>query len=131
MSISPCRTTLKRTDRALKRPHSPEPVETPTDHSSKRVKTTPSAPVVQESPTPAVAARAEAKKEKERRREKERIQREEEFKAKYSRAFPNWVFYFDLESGNPETASIRNHLEKRVSYMGAVGDLNPSYRIVD
>ena len=67
MSISPCRTTLKRTNQALKRPHSPEPVETPTDHSSKRVKTTPSAPVVQESPTPAVAARAEAKKEKERR----------------------------------------------------------------
>ncbi|TBU29544.1 Dfp1/Him1, central region-domain-containing protein [Dichomitus squalens] len=119
MSISPCRTTLKRANVVLKRPHSPEPADTPTDHSSKRVKTTPSAPVVQESPTPAAAARAEAKKEKERRREKERIQREEEFKAKYSRAFPSWVFYFDLDSGNPETALIRNHLEKRVSYMGA------------
>ncbi|KAI1796461.1 Dfp1/Him1, central region-domain-containing protein [Ganoderma leucocontextum] len=119
MSISPCRTTLKKTSLALKRPLSPEPADTPTDHSSKRVKTTPSAPVVQESPTPAAAARMQAKKEKERRRDKERVQREEEFKIKYSRAFPSWVFYFDLDSGNPETASIKNHLEKRVGFMGA------------
>ena len=65
-------------------------------------------------------AELKAKKEKERRREKERVQREEEFKVKYSRAFPSWVFYFDLDSGNPETASIRVHLEKRVGFMGAV-----------
>ena len=124
MSISPCRTILKKSSVALKRPLSPEPADTPTDHSSKRVKTTPSAPVVQESPTPAAAARMEAKKEKERKREKERLQREEEFKVKYSRAFPSWVFYFDLDSGNPETASIRNHLEKRVGFMGAVSRMN-------
>lgn len=124
MSISPCRTALKKTSAAIKRPLSPEPAETLTDHSSKRVKTTPSAPMVQESPTPAAAARMEARKDKERRREKERVQREEEFRIKYSRAFPNWVFYFDLDSGNPETALIRNHLEKRVGFMGAVSCMN-------
>ncbi len=130
MSISPCRSTLKKTSVALKRPLSPEPADTPTDHSSKRVKTTPSAPVVQESPTPAAAARMEARKDKDRRREKERVQREEEFKVKYSRAFPSWVFYFDLDSGNPETASIRNHLEKRVGFMGAVSCMSFSFRTI-
>ncbi|KAI0769319.1 Dfp1/Him1, central region-domain-containing protein [Trametes elegans] len=116
MSISPCRTTLRKSA-AIKRPLSPEPAAEPTDHSSKRAKTS-SQTVVQPSPTPAVS-RAELKKEKERRREKERMAREEEFKIKYSRAFPNWVFYFDLDTGNPEIATKRDHLEKRVAYMGA------------
>ncbi|KAH9855201.1 Dfp1/Him1, central region-domain-containing protein [Lenzites betulinus] len=115
MSISPCRTTLRKTS-AYKRPLSPEPAEL-IDHSSKRAKTVPQL-VVQESPTPA-ASRPETKKEKERRREKERLAREEEFRVKYSRAFPSWVFYFDLDTGSPEIATIRGHLEKRVAYMGA------------
>ncbi|CDO76723.1 hypothetical protein BN946_scf184796.g17 [Trametes cinnabarina] len=108
MSLSPCRTTLKKVS-ALKRPLSPEPAVDLTDHSTKRAKTTPQA-VVDESPTPALT-RADAKKERERRREKER----EEFKIKYSRAFPNWVFYFDLDPAHPDRAQ----LEKRVAYMGA------------
>ncbi|KAI0371142.1 hypothetical protein BV20DRAFT_965816 [Pilatotrama ljubarskyi] len=117
MSISPCRTTLKKASAAIKRPHSPEPAPELTDHSSKRAKTAPQ-PVVEQSPTPAVS-RADAKKERERRREKERIAREEEFRIKYTRAFPNWVFYFDIDTGNPEIATTRAHLEKRVTYMGA------------
>ncbi|KAI0655956.1 Dfp1/Him1, central region-domain-containing protein [Cubamyces menziesii] len=108
MSISPCRTTLKKSS-AFKRPLSPEPAADLGDRSVKRAKTTSQA-MVQESPTPGVS-RTDAKKERERRREKEK----EEFKIKYSRAFPNWVFYFDLDTAHPERA----HLEKRVAYMGA------------
>ncbi|KAI0633400.1 Dfp1/Him1, central region-domain-containing protein [Trametes polyzona] len=117
MSISPCRSTLRKGS-ALKRPLSPEPAPELADHISKRAKLAPQAAVVQDSPTPAVS-RAEAKKEKERKREKERQAREEEFRVKYTRAFPNWVFYFDLDTGNPEIATTRSHLEKRVAYMGA------------
>ncbi|KAI0829678.1 Dfp1/Him1, central region-domain-containing protein [Trametes gibbosa] len=116
MPISPCRTALRKTS-AFKRPLSPEPAVELTEHSSKRVKTAPQ-PVVLHSPTPS-AARADAKKDRERRREKERLAREEEFRVKYSRAFPSWVFYFDLDTGNPEIATTRAHLEKRVAYMGA------------
>ncbi|KAI9067134.1 hypothetical protein FKP32DRAFT_1755413 [Trametes sanguinea] len=108
MSVSPCRTTVKKTS-ALKRPLSPEPALELTDHSTKRAKTAQQV-VVEASPTPALT-RADAKKERERRREKER----EEFKIKYSRAFPNWVFYFDLDQAHPDRAQ----LEKRVAYMGA------------
>ncbi len=123
MSISPCRTTLRRASGAIKRPLSPEPVADARDHSSKRVKTTLVAQVVQESPTPSALSRAEARKENQRKKDKERLAREEEFKVKYSRAFPNWVFYFDFDTGNPEVAATRAHLEKRVTYMGAVSGL--------
>ncbi|KAI0674990.1 Dfp1/Him1, central region-domain-containing protein [Trametes maxima] len=116
MSISPCRTALRKTS-ALKRPLSPEPATELTDHSAKRSRTTPQA-VVLPSPSPAVS-RTEAKKERERRREREKLAREEEFKVKYTRAFPNWVFYFDLDTGNPEMATTRAHLEKRLVFMGA------------
>ncbi|OJT10762.1 Hsk1-interacting molecule 1 [Trametes pubescens] len=116
MSISPCRTTLRKPS-ALKRPLSPEPAAEVADHSSKRARTA-QAVVVEQSPTPAVS-RAEAKKEKERRREKDRLAREEEFRIKYTRAFPSWVFYFDLDTGNPEIAATKAHLEKRLAYMGA------------
>ena len=60
------------------------------------------------------------KKERERQKEKDRIDREENFKARYSRAFPTWVFYFDFDSDNPETAWTRTHLEKRILWMNAV-----------
>ncbi len=121
MSISPCRTTLRKPS-ALKRPLSPEPAAEVADHSSKRARTA-QAVVVEQSPTPAVS-RAEAKKEKERRREKDRLAREEEFRIKYTRAFPSWVFYFDLDTGNPEIAATKAHLEKRLAYMGAVSSLS-------
>ncbi|KAI8993787.1 Dfp1/Him1, central region-domain-containing protein [Trametes punicea] len=107
MSVSPCQSMLKKSP-VFKRPLSPEPGVEAADHSVKRAKIA-GQPVV-ESPSPALS-RAEAKKERERRRDKER----EEFKVKYTRAFPNWVFYFDLDPSNPERA----HLEKRVAYMGA------------
>ena len=120
MSISPCRSTLRKPSTA-KRALSPEPAADGRDHSSKRVRTSVSrAPVVEESPTPAAAARAEEKRERAKQKAKDRLDREEDFKNKYSRAFPNWTFYFDFDLDNPETVSTRNHLEKRLNYMGAV-----------
>ncbi|TFK94614.1 hypothetical protein K466DRAFT_560990 [Polyporus arcularius HHB13444] len=112
MSISPCRTTLRRASAAIKRPHSPEPMADRDDTSSKRVKTTIVARVAQESPTLSVVSRVEAKKERDRKRELE-------FKAKYSRAFPGFVFYFDLDTGNPEIEATRANLVDRVKYMKA------------
>lgn len=93
------------------------------DHSSKRVKTTLVAPVVQESPTPLAASRAEAKKERERKKEKERLAREEEFKVKYTRAFPNWVFHFDFDACNSDHTALRSQLEKRLTNLNAVSRL--------
>lgn len=103
MSISPCRTTLRRTSAAVKRPHSPEPTVDKGDQSSKRVRTTSVAPLVQESPTLSVVSRMEVKKQKERQREKEKL----DFKLKYSRAFPGFRFYFDLDTGNPEIEATK------------------------
>ncbi|KAI0745486.1 Dfp1/Him1, central region-domain-containing protein [Earliella scabrosa] len=119
MSIAPCRTTLRKASGAVKRPHSPEPMADTHDHSSKRVKTTLVAPVVQESPTPLAASRAEAKKERERKKEKERLAREEEFKVKYTRAFPNWVFHFDFDACNSDHTALRSQLEKRLTNLNA------------
>ncbi|KAI0702947.1 Dfp1/Him1, central region-domain-containing protein [Cerioporus squamosus] len=119
MSISPCRTTLRKASAAVKRPHSPEPSADKDDQSSKRAKTTLVAPAVQDSPTQSVASRADAKKEKERKKERDKL----EFKSKYSRAFPGFVFYFDLDTGNPEIEAVRMHLYERVKYMnGQVED---------
>ncbi|KAH9942302.1 Dfp1/Him1, central region-domain-containing protein [Epithele typhae] len=116
MSISPCRTSYKKSSSALKRPLSPEPAAEDYDQSLKRAKTSTSRfVVVDESPLPAAAARAEVKRERERQKDKERMVREETFKAKYSRAFPSWTFYFDFDSNTPETAAIRSQLEKRKS----------------
>ena len=60
-------------------------------------------------------------------RERKRIEREEEFRVKYTRAFPNWIFYFDLDSLESDTALVRKELEKTVLHMGAVS----IYRIYD
>ncbi|RPD63918.1 hypothetical protein L227DRAFT_650888 [Lentinus tigrinus ALCF2SS1-6] len=115
MVSEPRRTALRKASAATKRPHSPEPTADRDDHSSKRAKTALLAPVVQQSPSLSVASRAEARKDRERRKEK----LEEEFKTRYTRAFPGFVFYFDFDTGNPEVEAIRAHLEKRVLYMRA------------
>ncbi|KAL6310492.1 Dfp1/Him1, central region-domain-containing protein [Sparassis latifolia] len=107
-SISPYQTTLRRATpaTAVKRPRSPEPGGAAHLQSAKRHK----AAVQQHT-----AAREDAKREKERKR----IEREEEFKIKYSRAFPTFVFYFDMDTFATDVAAMRHVLERRVTQMGA------------
>lgn len=94
---------------SAKRSRSPELIVDGTLQSSKRVRG------VDQSPAPG-PNREELKKEKERRR----IERENEFKIKYTRAFPSWVFYFDIDAANPDAALLREQLVDRVTRMGAV-----------
>lgn len=94
---------------AVKRAHSPESGRDDGQvQSAKRLKPIP------DEPGPS-NAREEARREKERKR----AEREEEFRIKYRRAFPNWVFYFDLDALGPDVATMRDTLERRVLYMGA------------
>lgn len=92
-----------------KRPRSPD---TAGDVHSKRAKSGPPSPG-------ALAAREEERKERERRKT-EREAQKEEFRIKYTRAFPSWVFYFDLDLLDPDSASAREYLEAKVSQLGGV-----------
>jgi regulatory subunit for Cdc7p protein kinase len=56
-------------------------------------------------------------------REARKVEREAqkaEFRLKYTRAFPTWVFHFDLDVLDPESAAVRKTLENKVSLLGAV-----------
>lgn len=61
----------------------------------------------------------EERKDKEQRRQA-REAAKTEFRVKYTRAFPSWVFYFDLDQLDPDTATLRNSLASRVVQLGAV-----------
>ena len=85
---------------SAKRAHSPELlVENGQGNSSKRAKATPDA-----------AASVQDRKSR-------RVEREQEFRDKYSRAFPTWTFYFDVDCVTPAEKDV---LVKRVTNMGAV-----------
>ncbi|KAI0758334.1 Dfp1/Him1, central region-domain-containing protein [Irpex lacteus] len=100
---------------SVKRARSPEPGDS---LHAKRTK------ALFESPRlPAASNRDEVRrrdgKETKEDRDRKRLEREEEFRVKYTRAFPNWVFYFDLDLLEPDTASVRKELERLVMHMGA------------
>ncbi|OCH93116.1 hypothetical protein OBBRIDRAFT_772163 [Obba rivulosa] len=87
-----------------KRSRSPDPsVENNPTQSSKRLRATP--------PVPA----SERKKEKERAR----AEYEEGWRTKYTRAFPHFVFHFDIDPVNSDIAAWKTLLEKRVISMQA------------
>ncbi|CCM00409.1 uncharacterized protein FIBRA_02439 [Fibroporia radiculosa] len=93
---------------ASKRGRSPDPAREDTiSHDTKRLRSS------AESPAP---TRDETREEK---RERRRVGREQEFKVKYLNAFPNWIFYFDLDTLNPDVVAMREGLERRVSHTGA------------
>ena len=50
----------------------------------------------------------------------EREAQKEEFRIKYTRAFPSWVFYFDLDLLDPDSGSVREYLEAKVCQLGGV-----------
>jgi regulatory subunit for Cdc7p protein kinase len=98
-----------------KRPRSPDADETILV-KLKRVKSGTSQPTSLKNATPHATNQREMKERKERLREKEeRQQAKEEFIAKYTKAFPSFVFYFDERDG-----SIRQLAESRVLALGAV-----------
>ena len=92
----------------VKRPRSPEPA----GDAPKRVRST-----LAEPSTTTLAD--EERKDKEQRRQA-REATKNEFRIKYTRAFPSWVFYFDLDQLDPDTAALRNLLASRVTQLGAV-----------
>ncbi len=50
-------------------------------------------------------------------KDKKRVERDNEFREKYSKAFPLWVFYFDLDTLVP---AMKDKLGRRVTQMGSV-----------
>lgn len=50
---------------------------------------------------------------------RKRAEREQEFKDKYTRAFPSWNFYFDLNSIDTDSAA-RNVFEAKIKLLGGV-----------
>lgn len=105
---------MPRKSSSVKRARSPDPGDT---QIVKRAKA-----LVDTRPTSSLREEARRKDVKEPREERERKrgEREEEFRIKYTRAFPNWVFYFDLDTDDAETAATRKELERMVSHMNAV-----------
>ncbi|KAF9227473.1 hypothetical protein BS17DRAFT_775570 [Gyrodon lividus] len=98
---------------SVKRPRSPEPAGDvfATQTNPKRVRATPAEPAP-------VTVPDEERRDKEQRRQA-REAAKNEFRFKYTRAFPSWVFYFDLDQPDNETAALRNSLISRVHHLGA------------
>lgn len=55
-----------------------------------------------------------------RRKSASQTVKDEKFSAAYGKAFPNFVFYFDIDSADAESAALRKILESRVCQLGAV-----------
>ncbi|KAL4074024.1 Dfp1/Him1, central region-domain-containing protein [Scleroderma yunnanense] len=100
--------------RPVKRPRSPDAAghAAPTPASSKRVKS------ISVEPTTLVAPNDDERRDKDQRR----VAREaakNEFRIKYTRAFPSFAFYFDLDQLDPQSAALRSSLVARVVQLGA------------
>ncbi|KAF9244854.1 Dfp1/Him1, central region-domain-containing protein [Melanogaster broomeanus] len=98
---------------SVKRPRSPEPAGDvlTTQTNPKRARATPT------EPAPATVPDEERRDKEQRRQAREAAKND--FRIKYTRAFPSWVFYFDLDQLDPETAAVRNSLVSRVLHLGA------------
>jgi regulatory subunit for Cdc7p protein kinase len=114
IAISPFKTSARVVSSTAKRARSPEPagdagiIQT----TVKRARAIPPSPINH-------VAREEDRKEKDRRKA-ERDAQKAEFRLKYTRAFPTWVFYFDLDALDPESTSNRDTLEAQVVQLGGV-----------
>jgi hypothetical protein len=101
---------LRSASMLIKRPRSPDPTGEFTEHQAtvKRVRA-----------APAEATDGEDHRDRERRRVERELQKAD-FRVKYTRAFPGWVFYFDLDLLDPESAALRSSLAARVMHLKAV-----------
>lgn len=104
VSPSPQLPTSLRKTSSVKRARSPDPYDS-VSLSAKRPK-----------PDGSAQTRDDAKREKERKR----AEREREFRDKYSRAFPNFHFYFNGDMLADDAARLRDSLVAAVMAMGAV-----------
>ncbi|KAI9461215.1 Dfp1/Him1, central region-domain-containing protein [Lactarius psammicola] len=95
----------------VKRPRSPDPLDSQPSLSAKRPKPVPQSPSL----TP--APQEDDSKLKERKRA-EREAQKEEFRIKYTRAFPKFSFYlhWDVSEGDPDA---RERLQARIHHMDA------------
>lgn len=93
---------------SFKRPRSPEPGEHLSASQSKRARG---------------ASTSASLREKERRRDKEdrldKEQQKQEFREKYSKAFPLWTFYFDLDNISMKSSQVKL-LTSRIEALGGV-----------
>lgn len=94
-----------------KRPRSPDPLDSQPSLSAKRPKPVPPSPSL----TPAL--QEDDSKQKERKRA-EREAQKEEFRVKYTRAFPKFSFYlhWDISEGDPDA---RERLQTRIHHLDA------------
>lgn len=105
-----------------KRSRSPDPVH---DSRGKRPKGVPLSPAPSHT-QPAGPARDDGRtQDKEEKRALREAQREE-FRIKYRKAFPSWVFHFDADLiANP----VSEELQADIEYLGAVRPKRPSVRL--
>ena len=96
----------------VKRPRSPDPLDYQPSLGAKRPRPVPQSPSL----TP--AAQEDDPKLKERKRA-EREAQKEEFRVKYTRAFPKFSFYlhWDVSEGDPDA---RERLQARIHHMDSV-----------
>lgn len=99
---------------STKRPRSPDLLGEMHTHQTtpKRVKATP--------PSPSRTMKRDDDRKQREQRKVEREAQKTEFRVKYTRAFPSFVFHFDLDTLDPESAATRRNLESKVSSLGAV-----------
>lgn len=118
-TVAPWQTASRKLSSASKRAHSPEPGDS---NSTKRARAAPdsSRPARDDTRKKDVKETREAKDEKDRRR----AEREEEFRYKYTRAFPSWIFCFQFDADTPELAALKHKMQRRVEQLGAVRQWN-------
>ncbi|KZT19906.1 hypothetical protein NEOLEDRAFT_1101614 [Neolentinus lepideus HHB14362 ss-1] len=66
---------------------------------------------------PPLGANDDERKEKEQKRT-EREKQKRDFQIKYTKAFPSWSFYFDLDTLDPEEAAIQERLSAKIQQLG-------------
>jgi regulatory subunit for Cdc7p protein kinase len=106
------RLSMRSLSSTAKRPRSPDALDSQQSLNSKRPKPVPPSPSV----TPAL--QEEESKLKDRKRA-EREAQKEEFRVKYTRAFPKFSFYlhWDVSEGGPDA---RERLQARINHLDAV-----------
>lgn len=139
-SPQPSRSTIGTTfsrsvsSTSIKRARSPDHRDT-LDTQAKRLKPVPPSPTkrqpsaqaqVSGQPPLTFSPKANASRDREedaKRREQKRAERDaqkEEFRVKYSRAFPGWTFHIDDDVFGPEESLAKKRIEDRLTKLGAV-----------
>ncbi|KIP06599.1 hypothetical protein PHLGIDRAFT_35864 [Phlebiopsis gigantea 11061_1 CR5-6] len=111
-TIAPWQTSSRKLSSASKRAHSPDPGEEASQSAKRARAAQESSRIVRED------SRRKDAKEKEDR-DRRRAEREDEFRTKYSRAFPNWIFHFYFDADTPELDALKHKLQRRVEQLGA------------